>query len=204
MTDPQQTNVNIQTAPYPHELADLVEHLSYRPGWAFGLETNERDPGCSGLTLAVMITTQDSYDHARTVRVRHLFPVPPATYNRASWCRWLLECLEKIERHECMEFFRIDGMPVFAPNHGPGWDPYIVTQLTTELDRHTNFRGEVQPPADAQAPLDACASGGRPRVPDHDADAPGPTVRHPFKSRLPEVAHYADHHDGLAGLRERR
>jgi hypothetical protein len=77
------------------------------------------------------------------MRVRHMFPVPPATYNRASWLRWLFECFSKVELHECMEFFTIDGEKPFAPNHGPGWDPYLVTQLATDLDRRTSFRGEV-------------------------------------------------------------
>lgn len=33
---------------------------------------------------------------------------------------------------------------------------------------------------DEGAPCTAC---GRPRSPDHDADAPGPTVRHPYRSK---------------------
>jgi hypothetical protein len=49
-----------------------------------------------------------------------------------------------VERHEAMEFFEIDGTKPYRPNHGPGWDPYIVTQLSTDLDRRTDFRGEVQ------------------------------------------------------------
>jgi hypothetical protein len=77
--------------------------------------------------------------------VRHLFPVPPAAYNRDSWQRWLFERLLEVERHEAMEFFQIDGTKPYAPNHGPGWDPYLITQLTTDIDRRTNFRGEVQP-----------------------------------------------------------
>lgn len=26
----------------------------------------------------------------------------------------------------------------------PGWNPYLVTELATDLDRRTSFRGEVK------------------------------------------------------------
>lgn len=77
-------------------------------------------------------------------RVHHFMPVPPASYNRASWQRWLFEQCLLIERHEASEFFEIDGERPYAPNHGPGWDPYIVTELTTDVDRRTSFRGVVK------------------------------------------------------------
>lgn len=198
-----------QWAPYPQDLDDLVAGCTYRRGWAVYLEDNQRDPGCGGLTLIIVTQAPDSYDQDRIVRVRHLFPVPPATYNRASWCRWLFERFHQVELHEAMEYFRIDGYPVFAPNHGPGWDPYLVTQLTTDLDRATRFDGTVS--LERPAPIaetseaarhEPCAACGRPRSPDHDADAPGPTVRHPFASRhhpgaravvADQAAHYDAH-----------
>lgn len=138
-----QQAVNRQEAPYPAELADLVEHCTYRDGWHVRLDEDDRGQGCTGLTLTITVQVPDSYHHDRKIPVAHLFPVPPAAYNRASWCRWLFECFHQVELHEAMEFFTIDGDKVFAPNHKPGWDPYIVTQLTTELDRRTDFRGEV-------------------------------------------------------------
>ena len=33
----------------------------------------------------------------------------------------------------------------FAPNHGPGFDPYAVRELTTNEARRTSFRGTVNP-----------------------------------------------------------
>jgi hypothetical protein len=59
--------------------------------------------------------------------------------------RWLFEAFVSVEQHEAMEFFTVAGEKPFAPNHAPGWNPYIVTQLTTELDRRTNFRGDLNP-----------------------------------------------------------
>jgi hypothetical protein len=136
-----------QFAPYPHELAALVETCEYREGWHISLTQDDcdRGQGSIGLTLLIVVETVNSYPPRQPMRVRHLFPVPPAAYNRASWARWLFEMFLLVERHEAMEFFTVDGAKPFAPNHGPGWDPYIVTQMTTNLDRRTSFRGEVSP-----------------------------------------------------------
>jgi hypothetical protein len=95
--------------------------------------------------------------------VNHYFAVPPATYNRQSWMRWLFDRLGDVDDHERMEDFAfaheeqdsISGllkMPPhtvterpYAPNHGPGWNPYLVTVLGTEEDRRTSFTGKVNP-----------------------------------------------------------
>jgi hypothetical protein len=136
-----------QAAPYPQELADLVATCSYREGWTSWLSDPDYDrgQGSIGLTLIILAATANSYPPHQQMRVSHLFPVPPAAYNRASWLRWLFDAFVLVERHEAMEFFTVGEEKPFAPNHGPGWDPYIVTQLTTELDRRTSFRGEVNP-----------------------------------------------------------
>lgn len=150
-----------QSAPYPSELADLVEHTTYRAGWEVWLEDDDRGQDCSGLTVVILTDTVNSYPPHHSMRVRHLFGVPAAAYDRQAWCRWLFEQFLLVERHECMEFFTVGGVKPFAPVHAPGHDPYTVTQLTTDEARRTSWRGDVSA----------------------------------------EVAHYADHHDGLAGLR---
>lgn len=138
---------NTQQAPYPQELADLVRGCSYRAGWRLWLSNvdYDRGQGSVGLTLVISVDTVNSYPPHEPMTVRHLFPVPPAAYNRPSWLRWLFEAYVAAEQHEAMEFFTVDGVKPFAPNHGPGWNPYIVTQLTTEVDRRTSFRGVVNP-----------------------------------------------------------
>jgi hypothetical protein len=154
-----------QTAPYPDELALLVKALRYRRGlgWAVRLEDDlQRDkPGVHhgesrGLTLVVTRHGPDSYHPELTVTVDHYFPVPPATYNRQSWMRWLFDRLGDVDMHERMEDFAFVSVPhsisdgrstpqqlarPFAPNHGPGWNPYLVTVERTEQDRRTSFRG---------------------------------------------------------------
>jgi hypothetical protein len=136
-----------QEAPYPDELEDLVEKLAYRPGWAFKLAHTDREQGSVGLTLIITTRGFDSYhpERGENYRVNHYMPVPPAAYNQRSWVNWLFECLLSVEKHECMEFFRIDGQPVHPPAHGPGNDPYLVLTYGDDTDRRTRFTGEVNP-----------------------------------------------------------
>ncbi len=142
MADEQMT----QTAPYPAILASLVERCKYRPGWTVRLENRDRGQGSKGLTLAITTLGIDSYHPSRgeTYRVVHYMLVPPAAYDERSWRRWLLEQFLLVERHECCEFFRVDGKRVYAPHHGPGNDPYIIFDHGTDLDVRTMYTGEVK------------------------------------------------------------
>jgi hypothetical protein len=157
-----------QVAPYPRELADLVKNLRYRQdrGWGVWLEDDcQRDkPGrhsgeARGLTLVVQRCGPNTYDAAEVLAVNHYFAVPAATYNRQSWLRWLFDRLGDVDTHERMEDFAFepgvaapagaggrDGLHrPYAPCHGPGWDPYLVTAERTEADRRTSFRGTLNP-----------------------------------------------------------
>jgi hypothetical protein len=112
-------------------------------------------------------------ERGRTYRVEHRFSVPAATYNEQSWRRWLFDRYVDVLTHEGMEFFAEraactcpeqpeGGYPAnfehedtcasldlakayrpFAPNHGPGHDPYVVREETTDLDRRTQYTGNV-------------------------------------------------------------
>jgi hypothetical protein len=155
-----------QTAPYPQILADLVSRLRYRQGlnWNVWLEDDcQRDkPGrhtgeSRGLTLIVQRYGPNTYDRSQVMAVNHYFAVPPATFNEASWRRWLFDRLGDVDLHERMEDFAFDaqasGVPgdrdglvrPYKPNHGPGEDPYRVTELTTDQARRTSFRGDLNP-----------------------------------------------------------
>lgn len=142
----------VQTAPYPQALAELVEQVSYRPGWSFVLGDVERDKDHEGnvvgkgLTLCIYTLGYDTYhpDKGETYRVVHYFPVPPATYDPRSWRRWLFECVLKVEQHECAEFFQVGDSRPYAPSHGPGNDPYMIREVGTALDQQTSFRGDIK------------------------------------------------------------
>lgn len=96
-------------------------------------------------------------ERRQVLAVNHYFAVPPATYNEQSWTRWLFDRLGDVDTHERMEDFAIvvdhtigpDGEAdvhldrPYAPNHGPGWDPYLVTVVASDNDRRTSFRGEL-------------------------------------------------------------
>lgn len=133
--------LNTQLAPYPKKLAKLVRALEYKEGWSFELASMDRGQGSAGLTLAINITTVNSYPPHETIRVAHWFPVPPAAYDERSWQRWLFDQIVLVERHEAMEFFTIDITKPYAPSHGPGNDPYLVREVGTEDDVRTSFRG---------------------------------------------------------------
>lgn len=139
-----------QRAPYPALLARLVETCTYRPGWSVTLEDRKRDDDhgrgeAGGLTLVILTKGYNSYhpDQGENYRVYHYAIVPAATYDEQSWRRWLFEQFLRVEQHEAMEFFQIDGARPFAPVHAPGADPYVVHEYATDEQRRTSFRGEV-------------------------------------------------------------
>lgn len=99
---------------------------------------------CSGYKIS------DKDDAPRIpYQVHHYKLVPAATFNWSSWMRWLLDMCMEVELHEAMEFATvvIDGKPLkpFAPNHGPGHNPYVVREFSTELERRTKYTGTVNP-----------------------------------------------------------
>lgn len=129
-----------QEAPYPFPLAELVESVSYRDGWTFTLRSIDRGQGSIGLTLDITARVHDSLNPEQVMRVRHLFIVPAASYNRRSWQRWLLDRCIDVETHEACEFFRIDGERVYAPHHSEGEDPYTIFEISDAATAAKSFR----------------------------------------------------------------
>lgn len=136
----------LQEAPFPVDLARLVESMAYRPGWRFYLKNTDRGQGSEGLTFIVRSLGYDAYhpDRGETYGVLHYFIVPAASYNEESWKAWILQRLIEVETHEACEFLRFDENRVFAPHHGPGWDPYTVFIHGDDEAARTSFKGEVK------------------------------------------------------------
>jgi len=138
-----------QIAPYPQALASLVDRLTYRPGWRFWLGHQDRDQDAegeivgAGLTLDIITLGYNTYkpSEGETYRVHHYFIVPAATYDERAWTRWIFDQIVLVETHEAMEFFKIGKRRPFAPNHGPGRNPYSVLERGTEKDAATMFTG---------------------------------------------------------------
>ena len=115
-----------------HVLSDIVSRVSYRDGWSFTLDLDlDRGQDSRGPTLVINVRGPDSYDPTKTIRVNHYMIVPEASYNERSWRRWLFEQCVLVERHECMEHFKIDGHRPYAPNHSEGNDPYAVCEVVS-------------------------------------------------------------------------
>jgi hypothetical protein len=143
------TEMMTQEAPFPTILANLVEKTKYRDGWEFYLMNRDRGQGSKGLTLAIYVTCVDTYQPDKQIRIVHYFIVPAAAYDERSWRRWLFEQILLVERHEAAEFFQIDGKRPYAPNHGPGNDPYIIFEEGTLQEKRTDYLGNQR---DTDAP----------------------------------------------------
>ena len=114
-----------QVAPYPDDLAAVVDQVVYRPGWSFRLDPDcGRHAGARGLTLIVTVETTNAYAQPEPYTVTHYMWVPPASHDRHGWERWLFDQIGLVELHERMEFLTVDGVRPFAPGHGGGHDPY--------------------------------------------------------------------------------
>lgn len=52
-----------------------------------------------------------------------MFEIPDGLDERG-FCRWVFDRLLEVERHEAAEFFQVDGMRPFWPNHQDEGSPY--------------------------------------------------------------------------------
>jgi hypothetical protein len=125
-------------------LARIVAETKCKPGWSFRLVDEE-----GAKRLVITLTTNDNYDGDADVdspdyRISHYHPVPIATYNEATWRRWIFEQCLRTMNHELGESLRFgpDEVRPFVPMHGPGEDPYTVHEWRSEEDARTDQRGK--------------------------------------------------------------
>jgi hypothetical protein len=119
-------------------LRALVACVTCKPGWEFSLDDDDE-----GFRLKIFTPVEDSRGgHLRGVY--HFFPIPATTWNEKSWRRWIFECCQGVENHELGEWFLVGGERPFAPLHGPGHNPYVVREVSTEEEARTNQRGVVE------------------------------------------------------------
>ena len=116
----------------------LVARVRCKPGWQFDLTDED-----GTMRLVIAVAGWDSHRPEHRLTVRHFFPVPSATYNEKSWCRWLFEMCRRLENHELGEWFRVGDARPFAPLHGPGEDPYTVHEYRDEGDARVLQNGAV-------------------------------------------------------------
>lgn len=113
-------------------LADIVPRIRYKPGWSFVLDEIDRGQGCEGLTLLISFTSPDSLNPLVMTEGVHLMPVNPCAYDEESWIYWIFEQIQMVEQHESMEFYVVDGVQPYFPEHGPGRNPYRCATIKTQ------------------------------------------------------------------------
>lgn len=112
-------------------LEQLVSELVYKD-WAFALidgpRCGEHYKGSEGLTLSIRGEVPNSVGEG-TIRFHHPMPVPPATWDRRTWRRWLFDQIMLVELHEAMELFQVGDDRPFFPAHGDhGGNPYEIRE----------------------------------------------------------------------------
>lgn len=83
-----------------------------------------RDDEANYAVLYIYTHNPNTYRPEEIRHTRHEFVVPVVTYHADSWIRWVFDRIAAIEHHETCESFQVDGVRVYAPYHGNGWDPY--------------------------------------------------------------------------------
>lgn len=116
-------------------LLELVPECSYKPEWNLEIKELDRGQGCEGLTLCISAKVKDAFSD-KIIQIYHLMPVPPAAYDRETWQQWIMEQIFLVEKHEAMEFFRVNGEQPFFPGHAPGRDPYALALIKTKEQAH--------------------------------------------------------------------
>jgi hypothetical protein len=124
-------------------LRAIVESVRCKPHWSFRIVEEN-----GALRLVIRVPGYDSATPNELTRmtIDHFHPVPAATYNEATWRRWVFEQCRRVENHELGEWFRIGDERPFAPCHGPGEDPYTVHEYRPEADALTTQDGSMRQP----------------------------------------------------------
>ena len=118
-------------------LEGVVREVAYKPGWRVWVEYKKRESehltGSEGVTLCIGATdVPDSTKPGATTYIEHWMAVPPTSWGRATWERWVLDQLVLVELHEAMEFYAVGGHKPYFPAHGPGRDPYAIERKDVE------------------------------------------------------------------------
>lgn len=86
-----------------------LKRISYRKGWSFKIDSIGNQ-----LTLRILINTDDAYTGlGTTVNAEFYFPWKDET----DFILRVQESIMKFELHESMEFFKVDHLSIFSPDH---------------------------------------------------------------------------------------
>lgn len=105
------------------ELETLLKDVSYRPGWTLTLLRHSHE----GPMLRIEAKVLNSYCPEQETMLGINSFIPPMT-SPEHFYEWLLWRLERVEVHECQEWFKVKG----DPWHDPHKDDWFAK---TPLDR---------------------------------------------------------------------
>jgi len=106
------------------QVKNIVADCRYRPGWTFTVYGALPDPEHPMLLIDGVVP--DAYDHAKTSNIGVRVAMPRDFQTRKEVLDWLLWCLQRIEIHECREFFQVRDKSVdpFGPRFEPWSNPH--------------------------------------------------------------------------------
>lgn len=113
-----QEQLNIQKM--TEDLRWLLGRISYKPDWSFNIKNYAGDSS----VFEISIKTIDSNGGAPLL-INHHFPIPLKGFGY-DLERWVLDCILMVEQHEACEFFKLDGIQIYLPEHGPDGHPYKI------------------------------------------------------------------------------
>lgn len=100
---------------------DMLKRCAYKPGWELWVDGDSYsrwvtdrisyvDVLANRRVLRIKARVIDSNDHDKTVEITHSFEVPESVVEHEDlFIRFVSQCLQNVERHECKEFFMVDG-----------------------------------------------------------------------------------------------
>src|SRR4051812_32339565 len=95
------------------QLTARISSYTYKPGWQLSVYL---DPW-EGSVLRVVPDVPDAYHPSQTIQLRITSRIPPMV-SGPDFDHYVLWRLDQIERHECREWLRRGGKPLYDP-HDP-------------------------------------------------------------------------------------
>lgn len=97
-----------------NDLHEFVPKIRYKRGWRFEMMDTAYVFSSGVESLLIHVDTLDSTTRQRTT-ITHRIGIPLLSAMPVDL--WILERIIDVERHEAMEFYVIDGVAPFFPDH---------------------------------------------------------------------------------------
>lgn len=108
-------------------LWDMVATLKYRDGWIARIFGGQPPfTGKEQLNLNFECSTTDNRDRKTPYTSAHLFVVPKSAWSGDRWMDWLFAQCQKIDLHEAMELFEVNGQRPYWPHDNPDRNSYVL------------------------------------------------------------------------------